>query len=560
MDRSSLQHPADLFALCVDATWKCSTDLRLDGLQSVNGHALAPAVCALRGRRLDDLASKAVYAAQKDALLACLESRGTIRDLTLSLLNAEGQICNYMLNAAPRKDARDNFSGYVGSLRAWQKVPFAEHRQGEIVELLRQTKAALDKESKLRHEADVLLAALQIMIEPTVLQEKCAKLFDVFAPVMAFDTALVLRRGLRARFTVVATSESELLGLEWAESAVPKAVLSGEARLVEGDDFAKLREQLHDPLGASKVALFVPLCIGTETAVLALFGQHEDHFTTQHLSLMQRVSLIATKAFQEEDQKAALVGSSKLAAMGELLATIVHEINQPITVISMSATNARLLLEDGAESPEIDAKLERIEGQAHRATDIIKALRELSYVDRASSVQEEINLREALEAVETIARIGLKRVDIALKITVNEECPPVQGQSSWLQQVVLNLITNARDAISDRLSEDKSEGTGEIRVDAYPEGTHVVLRVSDNGGGVPEDIQQRIFDPFFTLKQMGKGTGLGLALCQRLIADMGGQITLRNDDRGAVFEISLHPAAPSAIEPQTAAPPRSATG
>lgn len=541
----NFQHnPADLLTLCVDAMWQCAADLRLDCLRSIKGHALAAEVSELRGRRLSDLAKKAIYAGQRDALLARIATREAFRDLTLSLMNSHGKVQNYMLNAAPQLDAQGQFKGYVGSLRIWKVVPFSEHRQGEIVELLRRADSALDKESRLRHEADVLLAALQVMIEPKMLQEKCAKLFDIFGPIMAFDTALVLRRGLRARFTVVASSNAQFLGTEWPASATPKDVLTGQARLIEGGALIALGQSLPNPLRPSKAALFAPLCIGTETAVLVLFTNGEKHFTTQHLSLMQRISLIAVKAFQEEDQKTALVSSSKLAAMGELLATIIHEINQPLTIISMSASNARLFIEDGGETSDVDAKLERIELQARRAAEIVKALRELSYSDRLSSGHGTIILRESLEAVETIARIGLERKNITLTVEISDACPHVHGQSSWLQQVLLNLITNASDAISDNLGGDLSEVKGAVRVDAYPDGEYVIIRVADNGGGIPEDMQQKVFDPFFTLKEMGKGTGLGLALCQRLISDMDGKIALHNDDHGAVFEIFLRQAVP----------------
>lgn len=552
--------PADLFALCVDATWKCTTDLRLDCMEPVAGAALTSEITDLRGRRLDDLAGKAIYASQRDALLECIEARQAVRDKTLSLLGATGAARHYMLNAAPQLDAEGNFRAYIGSLRAWNEVPFSEHRQGEVVELLRRADAALDKESRLRREADILLAALQILIEPTVLQEKCAKLFEIFSPALAFDQALVLRRGFRAKLTVAASSDPVLLGDEWPEDAAPRAVFAGEARLVEGEDIVSVRQSFPGPLRASKIALFVPLRIGSETAVLVVLGKNDNQFKKQHLSLMQRVTLIATKAFQEEDQKAAVAASSKLAAMGELLTTIAHEINQPITIITMSAANGRMLIEDGGNLQEIGAKLERIELQARRAGEIIRAVRQLSYVGRLSTGHETIDLREALQAVETIAGIGLEKKDIALTMTVSASCPPAQGQSAWLQQVVLNLITNARDAIVDRLGESAGEAPGAIQVEAYPAGEHVVLRVADNGGGVPEDIQDKIFDPFFTLKEMGKGNGLGLALCQRLIAEMGGQITLHNDDKGAVFEIHLRPAESDASGASTAAVPRSATG
>lgn len=526
----------------------------------MSGRELSVGMSELRGRRLDDLAAKAIYPSQTKALLERLENHQSIRDLTLSLVSAAGPVRNFLLNAAPRRDPQGNFQGYVGAFRAWDDVPFAEYRQGETNELLRQADVALEKEGKLRREADLLLAALQILIEPTALQDKCTRLFRTIAPTLAFDQAVVLRRGLGAKMTVSASSDQEFLGIEWPERVTPRAVLAGESRLVDGDDLMALTAGLPGPLRTAKVALFAPLRIGSETAVLVLLGQSHDQFAAQHLSLMQRISLIATKAFQEEDQKTALIASSKLAAMGELLATIAHEINQPLTIISMSATNGRMLLADGGKSEKIDEKLERIETQAQRAADIVSAVRQLSYVDRISTGHETIDLPDALRTVETIATIGLEKRDIALTVDVPEACPQVQGQASWLQQIVLNLITNARDAISDRLSETAVWGPGVIRLEVERAGDNVIVRVADNGGGVPEDIQERIFDPFFTLKEMGKGNGLGLALCRRLISDMGGQISLHNDDQGAVFEITLRPADSQVAEPHADPAPRLATG
>ena len=509
---------------------------------------------------MDDLAGRAIYASQRDALLDCIEQRSTIRDLTLSLLNSSDAVRHYLLNAMPKLDAQGCFQRYIGSLRVWDEVPFSEHRKSEATELLRQADVALEKEAMQRRDADLLLAALQILIEPSGLQEKCAKLFEIFGPPLAFDQAVVLRRGLRAKMTVAASSDASLLGIEWPKAAMPEAVLAGEARLVDSEDVTGSTEGLAGVLRTAKTSLFVPLRIDSETAVLVALGQERNQFKTRHLALMKRVSLIATKAFQDEDQKAALVTSSKLAAMGELLATIAHEINQPLTIISMSASNGRMLLEDGGALQDLDPKLERIEQQARRAADIIQAVRKLSYADRMSSGGESIDLRDALQSVEIISRIGLEKNGISLTVRVDDACPMAQGQSSWLQQVVLNLITNARDAILDRLADDPHRAPGAIRVSVSKVEGHVVLRVADNGGGIPEDIQQKIFAPFFTLKEMGKGNGLGLALCRRLISDMGGQITLRNDDEGAVFEIWLRPVSGNAGAADHSALPASATG
>ena len=114
--------------MCADATWQCAADLRLDRLNSASGRGLASEIAELRGRRLDDLASKAIYGSQTDALLACLENRRAIRDLSLSLLSKSGAVRNYLLNAAPRLDAQGSFRGYIGAVRACDDVPFAEYR------------------------------------------------------------------------------------------------------------------------------------------------------------------------------------------------------------------------------------------------------------------------------------------------------------------------------------------------------------------------------------------------------------------------------------------------
>jgi hypothetical protein len=131
MAPNCLPIPAELAALCVDATWHCSSDLRLDHLHAACDPALSNSLIALRGRRLDDLAAKAVYASQREALLDCLETRQIIRDLTLSLVNPAGEVCNFMINAVPKVDADGRFHGYAGSLRVWNEVPFAEHRKGD---------------------------------------------------------------------------------------------------------------------------------------------------------------------------------------------------------------------------------------------------------------------------------------------------------------------------------------------------------------------------------------------------------------------------------------------
>jgi C4-dicarboxylate-specific signal transduction histidine kinase len=142
----------------------------------------------------------------------------------------------------------------------------------------------------------------------------------------------------------------------------------------------------------------------------------------------------------------------------------------------------------------------------------------------------------------------LRLAEIEIETDLPDACPPVMGHKVQAEQVLLNLLTNARDAIQSQEGADRKRiGLSIVNGDAGS----VKIIVEDTGGGIPSKVIDRIFEPFYTTKEMGKGTGLGLSVSYGIVRDMGGTITASNIDQGARFEITLPIAKVSAAPGQT---------
>ncbi len=235
-----------------------------------------------------------------------------------------------------------------------------------------------------------------------------------------------------------------------------------------------------------------------------------------------------------------LIQASKLATLGEMAAGIAHEINQPLHVIRMLADDYLLLIEEGkAEDGPIRERLEVISGQGERMAEIIDHMRVFGRVDDGEPVAFDpaSSVMGAIDMVDD--RFLAEGVSITAKLP--ETCRSVRGRPVRLEQVVLNLLNNARDAIVAQGQHEGRGASGEIDVAVIDDGRANAIRivVADSGGGVPAAVMERIFDPFVTTKEEGKGTGLGLSISFGIIAEMGGTIEAKNAGKGARFEITL---------------------
>jgi two-component system NtrC family sensor kinase len=220
-----------------------------------------------------------------------------------------------------------------------------------------------------------------------------------------------------------------------------------------------------------------------------------------------------------------LLTSEKLASIGLLSAGVAHEINTPLTGISSYIQMLQKKLAD-THYAQI---LEKVEAQTDRVARIIKNL--LTFARSPSDASYlRVDLKESLEEILSLIDYKLKNMNIRLEL-VCDPIPPLQAQGERLQQVFINIILNALDAMP---------GGGVLRIGLTAEGGAAVIRVSDTGTGIKPEHLSHIFDPFFTTKGIGKGTGLGLSISYAIIKEHDGHIQVQSEiGQGSTFTITL---------------------
>jgi two-component system NtrC family sensor kinase len=230
-----------------------------------------------------------------------------------------------------------------------------------------------------------------------------------------------------------------------------------------------------------------------------------------------------------------LLRQEKLASLGRLAAGLAHEINNPLSSVAgfAEALERRARSErirDMEEFRDLPEYLAFIQEEVGRASAIVRHL--LDFARQREPSFEELDLAALIR--DTVALVRRQAVVSNKEITLDlpPHLPAVQADHQMLQQVVLNLVTNALDAI---------DGEGEVRITALPASGHVEVCIKDTGCGIPPEHLARVFDPFFTTKDVGKGTGLGLAICQGIVEQHGGSIEVKSDgvNQGTTVAIRL---------------------
>jgi two-component system, NtrC family, C4-dicarboxylate transport sensor histidine kinase DctB len=246
---------------------------------------------------------------------------------------------------------------------------------------------------------------------------------------------------------------------------------------------------------------------------------------------------VAERRIAEENLRRAqddLVQAAKLAALGQMSAALGHEVNQPLGALRNYAENAVTLLALDRRA-ETQTALDRILAMADRIGAIARRLH--TFGRRPGQQLGAVDVTEAIEAAQEIAGPRLRQVGVDLTVRIAPGVVPVRAGPVRLQQVLVNLLTNAADAVADCADR-------RVLLTAEQDAEGVVLRVEDSGTGVPSEIAARIFDPFFSTKGVGNGLGLGLSITYNIVKDFDGTITLgRSDLGGAAFDVRLRPAA-----------------
>jgi PAS domain S-box-containing protein len=235
--------------------------------------------------------------------------------------------------------------------------------------------------------------------------------------------------------------------------------------------------------------------------------------------------------------------SERMASLGTTLAGVAHELNNPLAAI---IGFAQLLLKKPWPS-EDRAALETINHEAMRSATIVKDLLALTR-RRQGERRVATDVNDIVAYIARTRRYALETAGIGCALDLQPALPPVAGDRAQLEQVMLNLLTNAEQALHDAADAYPPVRPPRIAVRTRLEQNEVVIEVADNGPGIPEDVQSKIWDPFWTTKGEGEGTGLGLSVVHGIIVDHGGTISLESAcDAGARFIVRLPVAAESIL-------------
>jgi histidine kinase len=256
----------------------------------------------------------------------------------------------------------------------------------------------------------------------------------------------------------------------------------------------------------------------------------------------RRVLLVTTsditKRLEAEQQ---LIQASKMATLGEMATGVAHELNQPLSVIKTASSFfvRKIDKKEAIDHDILKTMLTKVDDNVDRATKIINHMRQ--FARKSDLEMEKVQLNEVLENAFEIFSQQLKVRGIEVVWEIEANLPKINADSGRLEQVIINLLLNARDAIEEKwelMAHTKKDGTITLRT--ATQDSDVVCEICDTGRGIPDEIANKIFEPFFTTKEVGKGTGLGLSISYGIVKDCGGAIRATvKDGQGTCFILTF---------------------
>jgi PAS domain S-box-containing protein len=351
-----------------------------------------------------------------------------------------------------------------------------------------------EREAKVRRLVDSNIIGICIFD----LDRRIVEANDAFLAIVGYDRDDVISG--RLNFTA-------LTPLEWAgaeERLLAELVSTGTWKPSEKDFFRKDGSR-------------VPVLFGG-----AIFGE-----------LRQQGVAFVVDLSERKRAEAELAHANRIATMGQLSASIAHEVNQPIAALLTNAETAvRWLTGRPPNLEKARPLIDRIIGDGKRAADIVSRIRDFS--KKAPARKEALEINEAILEIVGLARVPMSDVGVLARMQLAEGLPNIFGDRVQLQQVVLNLVMNAIEAIS-----EVGEGPRELLITtSKAEADGVLVAVSDSGNGLPDADPERVFEAFYTTKS--GGLGMGLSICRSIVQAHGGRLWAKpNEPHGAVFCMML---------------------
>ncbi len=300
-------------------------------------------------------------------------------------------------------------------------------------------------------------------------------------------------------------------------------------------------------LGDDFIALVVTGADDKDTAIAALnagaFGYMQKPVTVDDVLYHTRRALeyLEMKRFVAMQEEASmrqtmLAHGGRMAALGEMAAAMAHEINQPLNIMSIVVQGWEILADRGRlKMDKVLADVGKLRSNIERISGLIDHVRCLGHQNRDLT---EIYPSEVICQALDLCHVQLKKHNIDLLLEVDPDLPPIMGVANELEQVIINLMVNARYAIEERAEHEDIRGRIEVRAACIDKQIEIIIK--DNGGGLPAAAARKAFEPFFSTKPVGVGTGLGLSISREIIEKFKGTLTLCNQPgEGAEFEIRI---------------------
>ena len=243
-----------------------------------------------------------------------------------------------------------------------------------------------------------------------------------------------------------------------------------------------------------------------------------------------------TEVVEKETQ---LIQAGKMTTLGVMAAGMAHEINQPLNVIQVCADFFLKMLKRGAkiEDDDLRTMANDIVANVQRATGVIKHVRD--FARQSDLVRSKVNINDPVKDVFKVLGHQLKVHDIDVEVDLDPDLPDIMAEHNRLEQVFINLVSNAIDALDEKSSQPGAKDSAkQLLIKSFLNGDQVTVHVADTGTGMTEEVKNKIIEPFFTTKKVGKGTGLGVSISYGIVRDYGGSIEIDSEiGKGTTFKL-----------------------
>jgi two-component system NtrC family sensor kinase len=473
-----------------------------------------------------------VHTSERERLKKLLHEHGSVADFEFLMRRKDGEIRTMLESSIAVRDANGNVTAYQGFVLDISERKQAEHeirRRNRELMVLNSIGQTMSESLDL---SDLLHRALRQISELFGLELGSVFLLDE-AKGSLRRVAAVGHRSEYARSFPATSIQPELLR---HIRSVRATILAAQGLPLPGA-FRDLQHKeglrvAHVVILWSKDRMIGCLVVGSRTV---------REFSPAELNLLAAVGTQISNAIErsllyEETRQAyenlrktqeQLLQSEKMAAVGQLISGVAHELNNPLTAI---LGYSQLLTSSGQVGPQGIEYVEKLYKQAQRTHRIVQNL--LSFARQHKPERLPVHVNQIVEDTLALRDYDLRINNIRVLLDLDPHLPMIAADAHQLQQVFLNIVNNAVDAILER------SDRGEILVRTRLEGERLIIEFTDSGPGVLDP--SRVFDPFYTTKPVGKGTGLGLSICYGIVTEHGGTIRVRNEPvRGATFAIEL---------------------